>query len=203
VTGAPTVFVVDDNAGVRKSLQALVEAAGIPVETYASASEFLAKFDVHRPGCLILDVRLRGTNGLELQDDLRRLGSILPVLVMTGYADVPTSVRAFKGGAIEFLRKPVPPRELLERIRGALEANRRANETKLQHDLVAGRVAQLTPRERQVMELLAVGNSSKQISTALRVSVRTVEGHRRNVLRKMSVDSAVQLARAIASLSQA
>jgi FixJ family two-component response regulator len=200
---APTVFVVDDNAGVRKSLQALVEAAGIPVETYASASEFLAAFDLHRPGCLILDVRLRGKNGLELQDDLRRLGSSLPVLVMTGYADVPTSVRAFKGGAIEFLRKPVPPRELLERIHAALEANRQANETKAKHDLVARRVAQLTPRERQVMELLAVGNSSKRISTALHVSVRTVEGHRRNVLRKMNVDSAVQLARAIASLSQA
>jgi FixJ family two-component response regulator len=200
---APTVFVVDDNAGVRKSLHALVEAAGIPVETHASASEFLSAFDLHRPGCLILDVRLRGTNGLDLQDALRRLGSTLPVLVMTGYADVPTSVRAFKGGAIEFLRKPVPPKELLERIRVALETNRQANETKAKQELVAGRVAQLTPRERQVMELLAVGNSSKRISTTLNVSVRTVEGHRRNVLRKMSVDSAVELARAIASLSQA
>jgi FixJ family two-component response regulator len=203
MSDAPTVFVVDDNAGVRKSLQALVEAAGVPVETFASASEFLSAFDVRRPGCLILDVRLRGTNGLELQDALRRLGSTLPVLVMTGYADVPTSVRAFKGGAIEFLRKPVPPRELLERIRMALEANRKTNETKSKRHLVAARVAQLTPRERQVMELLAVGNSSKKISTALRVSVRTVEGHRRNVLRKMSVDSAVQLARAIAGLSPA
>jgi FixJ family two-component response regulator len=197
-----TVFVVDDNAGVRKSLQALVEAAGVPVETYASAREFLAAFEPHRSGCLILDVRLRGENGLELQDELRRLGSTLPVLVMTGYADVPTSVRAFKGGAIEFLRKPVPPRELLERIHSALETNRRANETRAQHDLVARRVAQLTPRERQVMELLAVGHSSKKISAALRVSVRTVEGHRRNVLRKMNVDSAVHLARAIATLSQ-
>jgi len=203
MSDVPTVFVVDDNASVRKSLQALVEAAGVPVETYASASEFLAAFDLQRSGCLILDVRLRGENGLELQDELRRRGSTLPVLVMTGYADVPTSVRAFKGGAIEFLRKPVPPRELVERVHAALEANRRTNEVKEQRDLVARRVAQLTPRERQVMELLAVGQSSKKISTQLHVSVRTVEGHRRNVLRKMNVDSAVQLARAMANLSKA
>jgi FixJ family two-component response regulator len=119
---------------------------------------------------------------------------------MTGYADVPTSVRAFKAGAVDFLRKPVPPKKLLAQIREAIELDRRARDTAAQRATVTDRIAQLTPRESQVMELLAVGNSSKEIATGLGLSVRTVEGHRRNVLRKMDVESAVQLARAIASV---
>ena len=195
---APTVFVVDDNPGVRKSMQALVEAAGLAIETYASAADFLAAYDVRRGGCLVLDVRLRGESGLDLQDELRKRNVTLPIIIMTGYADVPTSVRAFKAGAVDFLRKPVPPKKLVAQIREAIEVDRRARETAAQRAVVTDHTAQLTPRERQVMELLAVGNSSKEIATTLSVSVRTVEGHRRNVLRKMGVDSAVQLARAIA-----
>ena len=196
---APTVFLVDDNPAVRKSMQALVEAAGLAVETYASPGEFLAAYDGRRSGCLVLDVRLRGESGLDLQDELRRRNCILPIIVMTGYADVPTSVRAFKGGARDFLRKPVPPKKLLVQIREAIESDRQAREVADQHATVTDRIAHLTPREHQVMELLAVGKSSKEIATALRVSVRTVEGHRREVLRKMEVVSAVQLARAIAA----
>jgi RNA polymerase sigma factor (sigma-70 family) len=194
---APTVFVVDDNASVRKSLQALIAATGLAVETYASGAEFLAAYDPKRAGCLVLDVRLRGESGLDLQDELRRRAVTLPVIVMTGYADVPTSVRAFKSGAVDFLRKPVPPQKLLAQIREAVEVDRRARDAAAERATVADRIAQLTPRERQVMELLAVGRSSKEIATALGLSVRTVEGHRREVLRKMEVDSAVQLARAI------
>jgi len=197
---APTVFVVDDNAGVRKSLQSLVEAAGLAVETYASAVEFLAAYDARRAGCLVLDVRLRGESGLDLQDELRKRNVMLPIIVMTGYADVPTSVRAFKGGAVDFLRKPVPPKKLLTQIREAIEIDRRARDAAADRASVADRIAHLTPREREVMELLAVGKSSREIATGLGLSVRTVEGHRRTVLRKMDADSAVQLARAIASL---
>jgi two-component system, LuxR family, response regulator FixJ len=196
----PTVFVVDDNASVRRSLQALIEADGLAIETYASAAEFLAAYDAERPGCLVLDVRLRGESGLDLQDALRKRNVTLPIIVMTGYADVPTAVRAFKGGAIDFLRKPVPPKRLVAQIREAIEVDRQAREAAAQHAVVIDRIAQLTPRERQVMELLAVGNSSKEIASALDLSVRTVEGHRRNVLRKMAVESAVQLARAIAGV---
>ena len=145
-----------------------------------------------------MDVRLRGESGLDLQDELRKRNVTLPIIIMTGYADVPTSVRAFKAGAVDFLRKPVPPKKLVAQIREAIEVDRRARETAAQRAVVTDHTAQLTPRERQVMELLAVGNSSKEIATTLSVSVRTVEGHRRNVLRKMGVDSAVQLARAIA-----
>jgi two-component system response regulator FixJ len=194
---APTVFVIDDNASVRKSMQALVEAAGLAVETYASAAEFLAAYDPGRAGCLVLDVRLRGESGLDLQDELRRRNAILPIIIMTGYADVPTTVRAFKSGAVDFLRKPVAPKKLIAQIREAIETDRRARDAATERATVADRIAHLTPRERQVMELLAVGNSSKEIATALGSSVRTVEGHRREVLRKMGVESAVQLARAI------
>jgi two-component system response regulator FixJ len=194
---SPTVFVVDDNRSVRKSLQALGEAAGLAVETYASAEDFLAVYDAKRAGCLVLDVRLRGKNGLDLQDELRKRNSILPIIVMTGYADVPTTVRAFKGGAIDFMRKPVSPRKLIAQIREAIEVDQRAREAEAERTVVGAHVAELTPRERQVMELLATGSSSREIATALGLSVRTVEGHRREVLRKMEVDSAVQLARAI------
>jgi RNA polymerase sigma factor (sigma-70 family) len=197
---APTVFVVDDNASVRKSMQALVEAAGLAVETYASAGEFLAAYDARRAGCLVLDIRLRGESGLDLQDELRRRNAILPIIIMTGYADVPASVRAFKGGAVDFLRKPVPPKKLVAQIREAIEVDRRARDAAAQRATVTDRIAELTPRERQIMELLALGSSSKEIATALGLSVRTVEGHRRHVLRKMNVDSAVQLARAITGL---
>jgi FixJ family two-component response regulator len=197
---APTVFVVDDNQGVRKSMQALVEAADLAVETYASAAEFLAAYDARRAGCLVLDVRLREGSGLDLQDELRRRNAKLPIIVMTGYADLPAAVRAFKGGAVDFLRKPVPPKKLLAQISEAIEADRRARDTAAQQATVTDRIAQLTPRESQVMELLAVGNSSKEIATSLGLSVRTVEGHRRTVLRKMDVDSAAKLARAIAGI---
>jgi FixJ family two-component response regulator len=194
---ASTVFVVDDNASVRNSLQAFIRAAGLPVETYASASEFLAAYDVKRAGCLVLDVRLRGESGLDLQDELRRRNATLPIIIVTGYADVPTTVRAFKAGAVDFVQKPVSPRKLLAQIREAIEVDQRARDAAAERATVTELVALLTPRERQVMELLATGSSSKAIATALGLSVRTVEGHRREVLRKMDVDSAVQLARAI------
>jgi len=200
MTAEPTVFVVDDNPAVRKSLQALMNAASLASETYASSEEFLETYDARRPGCLVLDVRLRGRNGLDLQDELRRRNASVPIIVMTGYGDVPTSVRAFKGGAIDFLRKPVPPKALLERIREALRLDAQARDATAQHAELANRIARLTPRERQVMDLLAVGKSSKGIATALDISVRTVESHRRTVLRKINVSSAAELARAVARL---
>lgn len=202
MTAEPTVFVVDDNPGLRRSLQSLLEAAALPVETYASAEEFLDHYDVQRPGCLVLDVRLRGQNGLDFQEELRRQQMTLPIIVMTGYGDVPTSVRAFKGGAIDFLQKPVPPKKLLERIREALEIDRKARAVAAQRVAVLDGMARLTPRERQVMDLLALGHSSKEIGATLKISVRTVEGHRRVVLRKMGVSSVAHLARAVARLER-
>jgi two-component system response regulator FixJ len=199
MTAEPTVFVVDDHPGVRKSLRSLVESAGLRAETHASVEDFLHAFDPERPGCLVLDVRLRNRNGLDLQDELRRRQATLPIIVMTGHGTVPISVRALKGGAVDFLEKPVAPKMLLERIRAAVEVDRTARAAKAQRAKVTGRVASLTPREREVLDLLLAGKSSKEIAVQLRLSVRTVEGHRRVVLRKMEVSSAAHLVRAVLS----
>ena len=197
MTNDATVFVVDDNVGVRKSVRALLESAGLAVETYASAEEFLAAYDPERPGCLLLDVRLRQKSGLDLQDDLRRRKAMLPIIVLTGHGDVPTSVRALKAGAVDFLQKPAPPKVLLERIRAAIDSDREARAATGDRAAILERLAHLTPREREVMELLVAGKTSKEVAIALRVSVRTVEGHRRLVFSKMNVSSAAQLVRVV------
>jgi FixJ family two-component response regulator len=194
---APTVFVVDDNLAVRKSLSALFESAGLGVETYDSAEDFLASYDPERAGCLVLDIRLRERSGLDLQDELRRRKTMLPIIVLTGHGNVATSVRALKAGAADFLQKPVSPRVLLERVRAAVESDRRARDAARDRSSVADRLGHLTPRERQVMELLITGSTSKEIATALGLSTRTVEGHRRMILLKMNVSSAAQLVRAV------
>jgi FixJ family two-component response regulator len=193
MTTEPAVFVVDDNIGVRKSLRALLESAGVAVETYASGEEFLAAYDPQRPGCLVLDVHLGQSNGLDLQDDLRRRKAMLPIIVLTGHGNVPTSVRALKAGAVDFLQKPAPPKLLLERIRAALDGDRQARAVATEHAVVKGRLAHLTPREREVMKYLVGGKTSKGIAAAMHLSVRTVEGHRRMVLSKMKVSSAAHL----------
>jgi two-component system, LuxR family, response regulator FixJ len=203
MTTEPTVFVVDDNVAVRKSLRALLESAGLAVETYASGEEFLAAYDAERPGCLILDVRLRHRSGLDLQDDLRRRKVMLPIIVLTGHGNVPTSVRALKAGAVDFLQKPAPPKLLLERIRAAIDTDRQARAVTSERSVVMERVAHLTPREREVMELLIAGQTSKEIAAAMNVSVRTVEGHRRVVLSKMNVSSAAQLVRTVLGAREA
>ncbi|HVO25544.1 MAG TPA: response regulator [Candidatus Margulisiibacteriota bacterium] len=198
-----TVFVVDDNAGVRTSLRALLESAGLAVATYASGEEFLAAYDPERPGCLVLDVRLRHSSGLDLQDELRRRKAMLPIIVLTGHGNVPTSVRALKAGAVDFLQKPAPPKVLLERIRAALDSDRQARAVTSERTSVIARLARLTPREREVMELLIAGKTSKEIAAAMRVSVRTVEGHRRMVLSKLNVSSAAQLVRTVLGAREA
>ncbi len=202
-TTTPAVFVIDDNAGVRKSLRALFESAEIAVETYASAEEFLAVYDPDRPGCLLLDVRLRQSNGLDLQDELHRRKATLPIIVLTGHGTVPMSVRALKAGAVDFLQKPAPPKMLVERVRAAIEVDRQARETAAVGATVAERLAHLTPREREVMELLLAGRTSKEIAAELGVSVRTVDGHRRVVLSKVQVSSAAGLVRVVLSVRKA
>ncbi|MFI5365525.1 MAG: response regulator transcription factor [Candidatus Binatia bacterium] len=203
MTAEATVFVVDDNVGVRKSLRALLESAGLTVETYASGEEFLAAYDPERPGCLVLDVRLRHRSGLDLQDELRRRQVMLPIIVLTGHGNVPTSVRALKAGAVDFLQKPVPPKLLLARIRAALDSDRQARAVTTERAGVLERLARLTPREREVMELLVAGKTSKEIAVAMHVSVRTVEGHRRMVFSKMNVSSAAQLVRTVLGAREA
>jgi two-component system, LuxR family, response regulator FixJ len=198
----PPVFVIDDNPGFRRSLQSLLEAASLPVVTFASVQDFLERYDGRRLGCIVLDVGLRGESGLDLQEELRRRQLTLPIIVMTGSGDISPSVRAFKDDAIDFRQKPVPSKKLLERIREALEIDPQARATVEPRAVILGGIARLTPRQRQVMDQLALGSSSKEIAAVLKISVRTVEGHRRVVLRKMGVSSAAHLARAVAGLER-
>ncbi|HEX7410399.1 MAG TPA: response regulator [Candidatus Binatia bacterium] len=203
MTAAATVFVVDDNVGVRKSLRALLESVGLAVETYASGEEFLTAYEPERPGCLVLDVRLRYGSGLDVQDELRRRKTTLPIIVLTGHGYVSSSVRALKAEAVDFLQKSAPPKLLLERIRAAINSDRQARAVTTERAVVMERLAHLTPREREVMELLIASKPSKEIAAALHVSVRTVEGHRRMVLSKMNVASAAQLVRTVLSAREA
>jgi FixJ family two-component response regulator len=192
-THNPTVFVVDDNLSVRNSLQDLLESVGLAAETYATSEEFLAAFDPGRPGCLLLDIRLKHANGLDLQDELQRRGATLPVVILTGHGSVPHAVRALKAGAVDFLRKPMPPKLLVESVRAAIERDRVGRAEASQRTEAQENMEGLTPREREVMDLLVEGKSSKEIATALGVSVRTVEGHRRQVFSKMNAASAAHL----------
>jgi len=193
----PTVFIVDDNQAVRRAVQALVESEGLAAETFGSGQEFLDAYDPQRPGCLVLDVRLRGSSGLDVQDELLRRKATLPIIILTAYGNVSTSVRAFKGGAVDFLQKPVVPEKLLKAVRTAIEMDRRARGVAATRAAVTKRIEELTPREREVMELLVLGKTSKEIGAALDLSVRTVEGHRGEVLRKMEVTSAAELVREV------
>ena len=194
---APTVFVVDDDDAVRNSLRELLTSVSLPVETFATSKEFLDSFDPDRPGCLVLDVRLKEGSGLDLQDELGRRDVPLPIIVLTGHGDVPSSVRALKAGAFDFLQKPPPPAVLLERVHAAIESDRIARTAASARAEALRNLASLTPRERDVMSLLVAGATSKEVASDLGISVRTVEGHRRRVLSKLNVTSAAQLVRVV------
>jgi FixJ family two-component response regulator len=146
---------------------------------------------------VLLDVRLRSSNGLDVQDELLRRKATLPIIILTGHGNVPTTVRALKAGAVDFLQKPAPPKLLLERVRAAIDSDDRSRAVSTERAVVLDRVADLTPREREVMELMLAGKTSKEMAGTMRVSVRTVEGHRRMVLSKMNVTSAAQLVRMV------
>ena len=191
----PTVFVVDDDPAMRDSLRWLLQSVGLAVETYAAADEFLRVYDPTHPGCLVRDVRMPGLSGLGLQDELAARQIALPVIIITGYAEVPTAVRALKTGAIDFLEKPFNDELLLERVRQAIEADQRTRETQARYAHVAARFAALTPREREVMELVTAGRANKVIAAELGLSPKTVEVHRANVMRKIEVDSVAELVR--------
>lgn len=192
---SPTVFVVDDDEAVRKSLAWLIGSIGLAVQTYDSADAFLASWGEERPGCLVLDVRMPGMSGLELQEALARRGSTLPVIIVTGHADVPMAVRALKAGAIDFIEKPVNDQVLLDRIGDAVKRSQAVFAGQARRARVQALLARLTPRERQVAELVAAGKPNKVIAFALELSMKTVEVHRHNVMDKLEVASVADLTR--------
>jgi FixJ family two-component response regulator len=194
----PIVHVVDDDLRVRRAMQRLLEAAGLRARTYATIRAFRDAFDPDAAGCLLLDLRLRGENGFDLQDELQRRGASLPVIFVTGHGSVPGSVRAMRAGAFDFLQKPIRPRRLIALVGEAIECDRRGRGAATNRAAVRRRLGRLTEREREVARQLMKGSSSKDIAAALKMSVRTVEGHRREVMRKMEVHSAAALVRVVA-----
>ncbi len=176
---------------------AVIESIDIPVLTFASASEFLESFDPRMHGCLVLDVRMPGMSGLELQENLAAHSCGLPVIIITGHADVTMCIRAFDSGAFAFLEKPVNQQDLLEQVQKAIEQDSINRQKEHLPSDVDARVSRLTPREHEVMDLLVIGHSMKQISQKLQISLPTCSKHRSSVLEKLEVDNDVQLTRRI------
>jgi FixJ family two-component response regulator len=193
---SPTVFVIDDDAAVRDSLERLLEAHRLQVRTYESAEGFLAALRPKASGCLVLDVRLPRMSGPELQATLAARGIRLPIIFLTAQGSISTSVRALQAGAVDFLEKPVAGDLLLERVRAALRIETKQRRQQAQVTRARARYAQLTPREREVMGFLTAGQSSKEIARRLGISHRTVEIHRTRVMHKMQVTNLIELAAA-------
>jgi FixJ family two-component response regulator len=189
----PIVFVVDDDVSVRESLEALLRCEGWQPETYASASEFLARPRAQTPSCLILDVSLPGLNGLDLQKRVAAERTEMPIIFITGHGDVPMTVRAMKAGAQEFLTKPFSDDVLLAAIRQALERSRIALGREMEMQGLKDRYASLTGRERQVMALVAAGKPNKLVGSELGITEITVKAHRGKVMEKMKADSIADL----------
>jgi FixJ family two-component response regulator len=193
----PTVFVVDDDESVRRSLHFLLRSAGLESRMFGSAAEFLAAYDPTQPGCLVLDVRMPGMSGLELQHELNLRGAIIPVIFITGHGDVPMAVEAMQHGAHDFLQKPFRDEDLIERVRGALDKDAKARAALEQHNSIRARLDSLTPRERDVLVLMARGKQNKVIAHELGVSQRTIEIHRARVMEKSGASSLAELIRMV------
>ena len=190
-----TVFIVDDDPAVLTSLSRLLRSSGLNVVTFGSPQAFLDQHDPQAPGCLVLDVAMPGLNGLELQEVLTNIGSIIPIIFLTGHGSVPASVQAMKRGALDFLAKPVDEKDLLEAIHIALEKDRIARQARAEIDEIHERLETLTPREREVLTHLVSGQLNKQIAYDLGTVEKTIKVHRSRVMEKMKVNSMAELAR--------
>ncbi|PWB47719.1 MAG: DNA-binding response regulator [Nitrosomonadales bacterium] len=191
----PTVFIVDDDAGMRSALYRLVRSAGMRAESFASALEFLAVYHSGCPGCLLLDVQMPRMGGLELQRRLKLERIDIPIIFLTAYGNVPAAVGAMKLGALDFLEKPFDNEELLDRLRQAIQMDAAARLKRRRHSQISQRLAQLTPREHEIMDMLVAGKPNKAIAGLLGLSVRTVETHRANIMDKMRAGSLSELVR--------
>ena len=188
-----TVFIVDDDSSVCESLQFLMQSINIEAETFASATEFLGAYDPTRVACLILDVRMPGMSGPELQERLQSLGATLPIIFLTAHGDVPMAVNVMKVGAVDFIQKPFRDQDLIDKVQHAMADHLRTQQELGDCGETAKHIASLTPREREVMEMVVEGKANKVIAVDLGLSQRTVEIHRARVMKKMKADSISQL----------
>lgn len=193
--GDPIVFVVDDDPSIRKSLDRLIKSAGFAVETFATAHEFLERHSHKRSSCLVLDVKLPGLNGLELQEKLLSQEHAMPIVFITGHGDIPMSVKAMKKGAIDFLTKPFDDKDLLDAVQQALQRDSNAWTARDERKDIQRRLESLTPREYEILTHVITGMLNKQIAFALNISEKTVKVHRGRVMEKMGVDSVAELVR--------
>jgi two-component system, LuxR family, response regulator FixJ len=198
-----TVFIIDDDAEMCELIKQLVSSIGLPVETFGSADEFLRAYVPTRPGCIVTDVRLPGMSGLELQEALAQRNSYLPVIVVSGHADVAMAVRAMRSHALDVLQKPFNKQDLLDRVQQALRADAERRRQSVSNEAVTARIAALTPREREIMELVVQGLANKQMAYQLGLSEKTIETHRSRVMKKMSVDSVAELVRMVLVMKDA
>lgn len=189
------VFVVDDDAPVRRALSRLIRSVGLEAMTFPSAQAFLAFTPPDRPACLVLDVRLPGPSGLDLQSALSRAGRDVPIVFITGHGTVPTSVRAMKGGAVDFLQKPFNDQELLDCVQRALRRSGEERAERAERTELERRLGALTPREREVLVLVVAGMLNKQIADKLGIAEKTIKVHRGRVMEKMQADSVADLVR--------
>lgn len=197
---APVVFIVDDDEAVRSSLRLLLKSVGLVPTALGSAREFLEKYDPAQPGCLVLDVRMPGMSGLELQEKLNVEGAVIPVIFITGHGDVPMAVEAMQAGAFDFLQKPFRDQDLIDRIQRALQKDAASRAALGERILIRERFEALTPREREVLVLVTTGKPNKIMAAELGVSQRTVEIHRARVMEKMAASSLAQLVRMMMDL---
>ena len=199
----PTVFVVDDDPAVRDAITLFLRTEGLAVATFASAAAFLESPAVEQPGCLVLDVRMPGMSGLDLQKQLRARGCHTPILFITGHGDVPMAIRAMKGGAFDFLEKPFQGETLLQRVREALALDARQRGRQARRAEAAARLALLSPREREVLDRVAAGQYNKVIAFELGISLSTVEIHRKRVMEKLEAESLSDLIQTLALANDA
>ena len=192
-----TVFIVDDDQGMRESLADLMDSVGFNTMSYANANDYLADYSTVRLGCLVLDIRMPGMSGLELQEELNRRDAVLPIIFISGHGDIPMAVKAMHHGALDFIQKPFRDQDLLDRVNQALKSCHKEHNSQQQSHSVKEHIHNLTPREHQIMEMIVEGKANKVIAIDLGLSQRTIEAHRKNVMQKLEARSLADLVRIV------